>query len=226
MSSSPAWIDFLKRTLGHEDQLHPGTPVYERRRQLTDSITASWHAHLGHLVQSDLLSGAHGRRKHFWEEMECVVVYELGLSIHEGHVASRDYQKLASLALHATYVFCPGFSGKSFCVVSGHHQYSPNEPLTHHITYFFPSSHQNPPWRLQSLAPWRSVLASYRSRKQRPIWPFLSVVRKALRIPPALARRFRCTASLLPHSPVVRACPPALYPSTASSSRKVPSPQP
>lgn len=131
MSSSPAWIDFLKRTLGHEDQLHPGTPVYERRRQLNDSVTASWNAHLGQLVQSDLLSGAHGRRKHFWEEMECLVVYELVSSVDEDHVASRDYQKLASLALHATYVFCPGFSGKSLCVVSGHYQNWPDELFTH-----------------------------------------------------------------------------------------------
>jgi len=122
--------------LGHDDEPYPGTPAYYHRRRLIESISSVWHSHLHNLVWGDLQAGLHGRRKHFWEEMECIVAYELeqpdiGLSSRlaittmpglpemgnqlDGDLSGLDM--LIHLALHATYIFCPGFSGKNICPV-------------------------------------------------------------------------------------------------------------
>ena len=120
---SPNWIHTLKRALGHYDEPYPGTPAYNHRRRLTESLSKIWRSHLHNLVLSDLQAGLHGRRKHFWEEMECIVAYELqpstilGLLDEQRATGLLGLNTLDHLALHATYIFCPGFSGKNICSV-------------------------------------------------------------------------------------------------------------
>lgn len=107
---TPAWIAALKNTLGHDEELYPGTPASQHRQSLSQSISRKWQHKMTKLLAADLDAGITGRRKHFWEEMECLVVYDLQ--------ATRNGRALEVKVMHATHVFCHGFSGKALCKVS------------------------------------------------------------------------------------------------------------
>lgn len=100
-TTTPAWILNLCTTLGGCNintlqDLYPGTPAYNARRSLFDRIEAEYPFCLRNLVRQDLttynerrslgkntlVSAGNRNRircKVFWEEMSCLVVYELDL---------------------------------------------------------------------------------------------------------------------------------------------------
>lgn len=159
-TTTPAWILNLCTTLGGCNintlqDLYPGTPAYNARRSLFDRIEAEYPLYLRSLVHQDLLAynerrslgknktglvsarnGNRVRRKVFWEEMSCLIVYELDLErvaipnnlnslgdALEGHdenqiSISMKWTSLEDLAEYTQWIYCPMLSGHSSSTVS------------------------------------------------------------------------------------------------------------
>lgn len=94
---------------------YPGTPAYIAARKLDAVIEATWRAYLVELVRNDLAAGVvAGRRKHYWEKNECLIVYELieGSKLEEfpsSDVGKRE-EYLARTVRDALYIKVPQFS--------------------------------------------------------------------------------------------------------------------
>ena len=122
-ASAPSWSQQLKERLERLAKatsapvdLYPGTPAYNTARKLEEAIEATWRAYLVELVRNDLAAGVvTGRRKHYWEKNECLIVYELieGSRLEEfpsSDVAKRE-EYLAHTVRDALYIKVPQFSG-------------------------------------------------------------------------------------------------------------------
>lgn len=122
-SSTPAWIESLKRIHAIKTAEHyPGTPIYYHYQHLQASIDAEWQSFLRASVLKDLRNGsakAKTQRKVFWEEKECLLVYELAVpqSEKERHewiakLERGDMDILARTASHAQTIITEMFSSK------------------------------------------------------------------------------------------------------------------
>lgn len=120
-----SWSQQLKQRLEHLQkpsspafELYPGTPVYLARRALIDAIESTWRVQLLRLVRGDLEAGHTGRRKHHWEQNQCLVVYELvdgAESLNpcpDGASEAARETYLSKACKDALYVIVPNFSAK------------------------------------------------------------------------------------------------------------------
>ena len=120
--TASSWSRQLKERLERLDKatsapvdLYPGTPAYNAARKLEKTIEATWRAYLVELVRNDLAAGVvGGRRKHYWEKNECLIVYELVEGSRLEEFPSSDVGKreeyLACTVRDALYIKVPQFS--------------------------------------------------------------------------------------------------------------------
>jgi hypothetical protein len=108
-------LERLAKAASAPVDLYPGTPAYNAARKLEQTIETTWRAYLVELVRNDLAAGVvAGRRKHYWEKNECLIVYELieGSRLEEfpsSDVAKRE-EYLARTVRDALYIKVPQFS--------------------------------------------------------------------------------------------------------------------
>lgn len=118
--------DRLTRLSSSPVDLYPGTPAYKAQRDLVNNIESAWRSYLLNLVRADLRSGASGRRKHYWADYGCLIVYEIktGASLavfaeteQSGDLDNVDQLRrealLGQTVQHELYILTPQFSTRA-----------------------------------------------------------------------------------------------------------------
>ena len=128
--SSQSWTvelkDRLTRLSSSPLDLYPGTPAYKAQRDLVNNIDSTWRSYLLTLVRADLQAGATGRRKHYWADNGCLVVYEIkngasvaafGEEATNGDLSlvgeTRREAILSQTVQHELYILTPQFSARA-----------------------------------------------------------------------------------------------------------------
>ncbi len=89
---------------------YPGTPIYEAHKSQLARIEHGWRAVLLSYATDDLMNGITGvRRKKYWTECECLIVYELNETVSSNMTEDSEDNFINTFIKHANYIPCPQF---------------------------------------------------------------------------------------------------------------------